>query len=152
MYQSASVCCLVECGVSIGICEIYSSTILKQKYKELKYKRPTGLNGHLSVNCTCLICKSMQIMTIKNIYGLWVGILRALVWHVNVTMNYNKVYLLYLLNTWFVSKVAKSNEEDFWRNCNMPFTVSSSSCPVHPKFTEQWWALCVTELHYKGYN
>ena len=34
-------------------------------------KRPTGLNGHLSVNCTCLICKSMQfIMTIKNIYGL----------------------------------------------------------------------------------
>ena len=34
-------------------------------------KRPTGLNGHLSVNCTCLISKSMQIiMTIKNIYGL----------------------------------------------------------------------------------
>ena len=49
-----------------------------------KDKRPTGLNGHLSVNCTCLICKSMQfIMTIKNIYRLWVGILRALVWHVS---------------------------------------------------------------------
>ena len=48
----------------------YIITLIKRRNK-----RPTGLNGHLSVNYTCQTCKSMHlIMTIKNIFGLWVGI------------------------------------------------------------------------------
>ena len=40
------------------------------------------------------------------------------------TMNfkiYEETYLLNLLSTWFVCKVAKSNEEDFQRNYTMHF-------------------------------
>ena len=59
-------------SMSISENEAESRKEYMRKYmQEKRNKRPTGLNGHLSVNCTCLICKSMQfIMTIKNIYGL----------------------------------------------------------------------------------
>ena len=52
----------------------HTVSLLYKQYFTSKQK-PTGLNGHPSLNCTCLICQSMHlIMTIKKIYDLWVGI------------------------------------------------------------------------------